>query len=66
MRDMGVAEAFRDSELFPTEPGWFTAMNHALGEALSRLPPESCAAGCERCPLKDYLEHRESTPRSER
>ena len=53
---IGVADAFDDRELYPTEPGWFAAMNHALARALELVETEHAAAhGCTLCPMVRYL-----------
>ena len=56
LEDIGVADAFDDRELFPTEPGWFAAMNHALARALELVETEHAAAHtCTVCPMVKYL-----------
>lgn len=58
LHDIGVAEVFESEELFPTRPGWFVAMDQALGRALELVGAEhGCGAGC---PVERYLEVREA------
>lgn len=53
---IGIADAFDDRELYPTEPGWFAAMNHALARALELVETEHAAAHtCTVCPMVKYL-----------
>ena len=66
LEDIGVVDAFPEEDLYPTEPGWFVAMNAALADALERLSEEGAEHRCEACPLARYVAHRSRTPRIER
>lgn len=55
MEALGLVEAMGRDHLFPTEPGWFVAMDHALERALVLLGPH---CDHETCPIEDYLELR--------
>lgn len=52
MESFGLPESLGKDKLFPTEPGWFVAMDHALDRSLELL-----GAHCDAdvCPLEDYL-----------
>lgn len=63
LEDIGVADNFETMELYPTEPGWFVAMNHALAHALELVDQDRAAHSCHDCPLVRYVSHREATPR---
>ncbi len=57
LENMGLADVFGD-DLFPTEPGWFVAMNAAIDRALDVVGDHHC----EECPVVHYREHwRETT-----
>jgi len=36
----GLSEALDESQIYPTQPGWFVAMNEALAYALEHLPED--------------------------
>ncbi|MCB9778652.1 MAG: SulP family inorganic anion transporter [Alphaproteobacteria bacterium] len=55
MRAFGLYDVLGEDHLFPTEPGWFAAMDHALEKALALLG-QHCDA--DTCPLDSYLEMR--------
>jgi SulP family sulfate permease len=52
---IGIADAFDDQELYPTEPGWFAAMNHALARALELVETEHAPHTCPICPMVKYI-----------
>lgn len=60
LEDIGVADAFEAEDLFPTQPGWFAAMNQALDRALQLVEATDPGHRAE-CPLARYLE-RHATP----
>lgn len=66
LEDIGVADNFDTRELYPTEPGWFVAMNHALATALELVDQDRARHACHDCPLVRYVEHREALPRARR
>ena len=53
LAQMGLAETF-GADLFPTEPGWFVAMNCAIERALELIGD----GHGDRCPLVEYRDHR--------
>jgi len=61
LEDIGVAEAFDAEELFPTQPGWFVAMNQALEHALDLVEAEGPGHAAD-CPFARYLEASRATP----
>lgn len=67
LEEIGVADSFSDETLFPTEPGWFVAMNQALAHAMQLVREEDCPEHpCEGCPLARYLDHHARVPRIDR
>ncbi len=61
LRAFGIADAIGDDHLFPTEPGWFVAMDHAIEQGLRFLDgPDYDSGHCDAdtCPLREYLELR--------
>ncbi len=52
MQAFGVDLAVGAENLFPTEPGWFVAMDHALERGLELIEPHQHDGDC---PLRDYL-----------
>jgi SulP family sulfate permease len=52
LEETGIAERLGRENLFPAQPGWFTAMESALHRALALVGQHSCG---ERCPLVEYL-----------
>ncbi|HHO53831.1 MAG TPA: SulP family inorganic anion transporter, partial [Deltaproteobacteria bacterium] len=64
LKEIGVTDSFSDEVLFPTEPGWFVAMNQALARAMELVRQEDCPDHpCEGCPLARYVEHHRRVPR---
>ena len=56
----GLAATFGEDHVYPTQPGWFVAMNEALTYALSRV---RCEHDCTECPVERYVHHRREHPR---
>lgn len=48
----GSAARIGKENLFPAQPGWFTAMEAALQRALTLVGPHSCGT---TCPLAEYM-----------
>jgi len=64
MENIGVVEEIADDDLFPTQPGWFVAMNEAMARALELVGDEhSDDTDCHRCPVVRYVEYRQGRPR---
>lgn len=58
IEDTGIAEAFGRDDLFPTQPGWFVAMNQALAKALALVREQHGEAhACKECPVDRYLRY---------
>ena len=55
LEHMGVAAAIGEAHLYPTRPGWFEAMDEAIGQSLAQLDDHHC----EQCVLEAYLKTRE-------
>jgi len=53
MEALGLVEAFGRENLFPTEPGWFVAMDRAVHHALGLVGDHEAD-----CPLRGYLAER--------
>ncbi|MBX2802596.1 MAG: SulP family inorganic anion transporter [Myxococcales bacterium] len=53
LRNSGLGDVMGSDALFPTQPGWFVAMNEALAVALRR-------AGEHDCAVSAYVAHHES------
>jgi len=51
----GVGDQLHDNQIYPTRPGWFVAMNEAIGHALAHLPPGHADRDCI---LAEYLRRR--------
>lgn len=51
----GVGAAFDETQVYPTRPGWFVAMNEALAYALTHLPDDHPDRDCI---IADYLRRR--------
>jgi sulfate permease, SulP family len=67
LEDLGVADVFTARDLYPTAPGWFTAMNQALADALALVDRDRCGDGpCKDCPLARYVERWDLTPTTRR
>lgn len=54
MKSLGLVAEFGPENLFPTEAGWFVAMDHALDRALEVVGEHERA-----CPLADYRRGRD-------
>jgi SulP family sulfate permease len=54
LEEMGVVDAIGADRMFPTQPGWFEAMDEALRHGLSHIQTHRC----EDCPLEAYLRTR--------
>jgi MFS superfamily sulfate permease-like transporter len=52
LEQSGVAEWLGRANLFPTQTGWFTAMELALRRALALTEAHHCG---EQCPLAEYV-----------
>jgi len=48
----GVSEQIGQENIFPTQAGWFTAMEAALQRALALTGEHACG---KQCPLAEYL-----------
>jgi len=48
----GFAERIGKENIFPIEPGWFSAMESALQRALERVGDHACGRAC---PFSEYL-----------
>ncbi|MEQ1503457.1 MAG: SulP family inorganic anion transporter [Myxococcota bacterium] len=55
LENIGVAEAFAEGELYPTEPGWFQAMHHALERAVELVDAAPSTHRCALCPIARYV-----------
>ncbi len=51
----GVGATLDERQIYPTQPGWFVAMNEALAYAFSHLPADHPDRDC---PLAEYLRRR--------
>ena len=49
----GAAERIGQDNLFPTEPGWFVAMGHAIERALELTGEHACGS---LCPLQRQID----------
>ena len=56
----GLADTFGEDHVYPTQPGWFVAMNEALTYALEQVGE---GHDCADCPVQRYVRHRASQPR---
>jgi SulP family sulfate permease len=52
MRTLGIVAVVGEEQVFPTEPGWFVAMDHAIGRGLVLLADHH---DHESCALERYL-----------
>jgi SulP family sulfate permease len=52
LEQTGIAERLGHENLFPTQAGWFTAMEAALQRALALTGEHACG---KKCPLAEYL-----------
>jgi hypothetical protein len=60
MEDIGVADTFGAEHLYPTEPGWFVAMNQALVHALELVEDHCADHTAADCPIARYVQRRET------
>jgi len=56
IRRTGMDERIKKGDLYPTQPGWFAAMNEAITHAIEIVGEHECGA---HCPLERYLLHTE-------
>lgn len=64
LEKIGITEDFGDDHIYPTRPGWFTAMNEATAYALDLVG--DCPHHCEDCVVARYVGHRKEVVRSAR
>lgn len=59
IEETGIASTIGEEKLYPTQRGWFEAMNEGLDRALELVGDHTCRGG--GCPLEQYVDRRQAS-----